>query len=56
MNLAIRLKIHAINRRNYMAHDLHKTLPLTSTPKPCNVESSSDQDVSELGTLVKELG
>lgn len=48
--------IHAGHGRNHMAHDVHKALPVTSTPKPGNVKSSSDRDVSELGALVKELG
>lgn len=41
---------------NYTTHDVNKTLPVTSTPKPCNVGKSGDQDASELGALVKELG
>lgn len=41
---------------NYTTHDVNKTLPITSTPKPCNVGKSGDQDGSELGALVKELG
>lgn len=38
-----------------MPPDVHSTVPLTSTSKPFNVERSSDQDVSELGALVKDL-
>jgi len=41
---------------NYRAHDVNKTFPVTSTPKPQIVGSSSDRDISELGDLVKELG
>lgn len=47
---------YAGNGGNYVAHDVNKTLPLTSTPKPGHVESFSNQDGSELGALVKELG
>lgn len=43
-------------RGNYVAHDVNKTFPITSTPKPCNVEGSSDRDVSDFGAIVKELG
>lgn len=43
-------------KENFMAHDVNQTFPVTSTPKPGKLGTSSDRDVGDLNVLVEELG